>query len=41
MRTKIIAVIALLVALTFLTIGLIENQSDLINFYYNTMAALP
>ncbi len=41
MRMKIIAVIALLVALTLITIGLSMNQIDLINPYYNQMANIP
>lgn len=41
MRMKIISVIALLVALTFITIGLSMNQIDLIYSYFNQMANIP
>lgn len=40
MRSKIVAVIALLVALTFITIGLSLNQIDLISSYFDKMAQI-
>ncbi|MBA7505533.1 hypothetical protein ES706_04202 [subsurface metagenome] len=40
MRSKIVAVIALLVALTFITIGLSLNQIDLIYSYFDKMAQI-
>lgn len=41
MRNKIIAIIILLIALSLLTIGLIQGQHNFINQFYELMAAVP
>ena len=41
MRNKIIAMIILLIGLSFLTIGIINGQFHLIRPIYDQMAAIP
>ncbi len=41
MRKKLIGIIILLLALCFLTVGVINAQYDLINPFYEQMAAIP
>ncbi len=41
MRNKIIAIIILLIAISLLTVGLIQGQQILIDRFYEQMAAIP
>ncbi|KKN44638.1 hypothetical protein LCGC14_0691140 [marine sediment metagenome] len=41
MRNKLIAMIILLIGLSFLTIGIIDGQFNLINAIYSQMSAIP
>ncbi len=41
MRTKIITFIMLLISLSFLTYGLLLDQSSIISLFYTQMAAIP
>ena len=41
MRNKIIAIIILLIAISLLTVGLIQNQQFLIDQFYEQMVVIP
>lgn len=41
MRNKLIAIIILLIAISLISIGLIQNQYLLINSVYNEMVLIP
>ncbi len=41
MRNKIVAMIILLIGLSFLTIGIIDGQFSVINVIYNQMSGIP
>ncbi len=41
MRNKLIAIIILLIAISLISIGLIQNQHLLINSVYNEMILIP
>jgi hypothetical protein len=41
MRNKIITIIILLIALSLMTIGIIQGQHDIINIMYDKMAIIP
>jgi len=41
MRNKVIGFIILLIGLSLLTIGIIYNQQNLINLYYDQMVSYP
>ena len=41
MRNKIIGIIILLIAISLLALGIAQGQQDLINIFYDKMAAIP
>ena len=41
MRNKLIAMIIFLIALSFLTVGIIDGQFSVINAIYSQMSAIP
>ena len=41
MRNKIIAIFILLIGLSLLTIGIIQGQNLLLNYFYDKMVVVP
>jgi hypothetical protein len=41
MRNKIVAVIILLIAISLLALGIAQGQQNVINLFYDQMAAIP
>ena len=41
MRNKLIAMIVFLIGLSFLTIGIVEGQYELISVFYKQKSAIP